>query len=258
MRPTPTVTQPIRVPKTAELVAQRLRRRIVKGELHEGDALPPEARLMEDFGVSRPTLREAFRVLESESLISIRRGSRGGARVRTPDIGVAARYAALLLQVRGITVRDVYDARLVLEPAAARRLAERRNNASAIAELQKALDEEAAAVDDRRAHASASTRFHELIVELSGSGTLAVLSGMLHEIIEAHIDQAVAANTDERPGTYAQRNRQAGVKAHAKLLRLLGEGDGPAAEAFWRTHMEAAGQLVLREIGPKSVVDLMG
>src|SRR5947207_2228594 len=99
-------TQQVRVPKTAELVAAQLRRQIVRGELKEGDALPPEAALMEQFGVSRPTLREAFRVLESESLISIRRGSRGGARVHTPNGEVAARHAGLLLQVRGTTLGD--------------------------------------------------------------------------------------------------------------------------------------------------------
>ncbi|MEU1168737.1 GntR family transcriptional regulator, partial [Streptomyces sp. NPDC005921] len=54
----------VRVPKTAELVAGHLRRQIVRGELKPGDALPPESGLMEQFGISRPTLREAFRVLE--------------------------------------------------------------------------------------------------------------------------------------------------------------------------------------------------
>ena len=77
------VAAPVRVPKTAELVASHLRRQIVRGELKEGDALPPESALMEQFGVSRPTLREAFRVLESEALISVRRGARA-ARVSTP------------------------------------------------------------------------------------------------------------------------------------------------------------------------------
>ena len=67
---------PVKVPKTAELVAAQLRRQIVRGDLREGDALPPEATLMEQFAVSRPTLREAFRVLESEALISVRRGAR--------------------------------------------------------------------------------------------------------------------------------------------------------------------------------------
>ena len=66
----------MRIPKMAELVAAHLRRQIVRGDLQEGDALPPETVLMEQFGVSRPTLREAFRVLESEALISVRRGAR--------------------------------------------------------------------------------------------------------------------------------------------------------------------------------------
>ncbi len=75
---------PVRVPKTAELVAQHLRRLIVRGEIAEGESLPAEAELRAQFGVSRPILREAFRVLESESLIVVRRGARGGAIVRLP------------------------------------------------------------------------------------------------------------------------------------------------------------------------------
>ena len=69
----------IRVPKAAELVADKLRRRIVRGELKEGDKLPAESTLIEALGVSRPTMREAFRILEVESLITVSRGARGGA-----------------------------------------------------------------------------------------------------------------------------------------------------------------------------------
>ncbi len=70
----------IRSPKTAELVARTLRRMIVDGQLKEGDFLPHEAELMTHFQVSRPTLREAVRVLESERLVEVRRGSRTGAK----------------------------------------------------------------------------------------------------------------------------------------------------------------------------------
>ena len=87
----------VRVPKAGEMVASQLRRQIVLGELKEGDQLPSESVLMEEFGVSRPTLREAFRILEAESLISVRRGSRGGARVVAPDASVAAPFVGLLL-----------------------------------------------------------------------------------------------------------------------------------------------------------------
>ncbi|MDT5398354.1 MAG: GntR family transcriptional regulator, transcriptional repressor for pyruvate dehydrogenase complex, partial [Mycobacterium sp.] len=82
---------PIRSPKTAELVAGTLRRMVVDGQLKEGDFLPNEAELMAHFGVSRPTLREAVRVLESERLVEVRRGSRTGARVRVPGPEIVAR-----------------------------------------------------------------------------------------------------------------------------------------------------------------------
>jgi DNA-binding FadR family transcriptional regulator len=109
----------VRVPKAGEMVAAHLRRQIVLGELKEGDQLPPESVLMEQFGVSRPTLREAFRILEAEGAITVRRGVRGGARVQVPDVKVAARQAGLVLQYRGALLSDVYEVRAVLEPAAA-------------------------------------------------------------------------------------------------------------------------------------------
>src|SRR4051812_9163384 len=109
----------VRVPKMAELVAHRLRRQIVAGELSGGDALPPEAALMAQFGVSRPTLREAFRVLEAEGLITVRRGAHGGARVRTPNDDAAGRYAGPLLEHRGAALADGYDARNNIEPPGA-------------------------------------------------------------------------------------------------------------------------------------------
>ena len=111
------VGQVVRAPKTAELIATLYRRQIVRGELRPGDTLPSEQQLMGQFGVSRPTLREAFRILEAEDLISVKRGSRGGARVTQPSLSVAARYVGLLLQVQGTTIADVYEARMVLEPA---------------------------------------------------------------------------------------------------------------------------------------------
>src|SRR5206468_8691169 len=85
--------------KTAELVAGTLRRMVVDGQLKDGDFLPNEAELMAHFGVSRPTLREAVRVLESERLVEVRRGSRTGARVRVPGPEIVARPAGLLLEL---------------------------------------------------------------------------------------------------------------------------------------------------------------
>src|SRR4051794_12700682 len=142
------VGQHVRVPKTAELVAISLRRQIVRGELGPGEALPSESALMEQFGVSRPTLREAFRLLESESLIEVRRGVRGGARVNAPDPEVAARYAGLILEYSNATLGDVHRASAVIEPPCARLVAAK-HTAAGLDRLHAALEQEKAALNDR-------------------------------------------------------------------------------------------------------------
>ena len=69
--------QRVRPLKMSDQVAAQIRRMIARGELVDGDWLPTEAELIRQFGVSRPTLREAFRLLEGDSLVTIRRGPPG-------------------------------------------------------------------------------------------------------------------------------------------------------------------------------------
>jgi len=241
----------VRVPKTAELVASELRRRIVRGELKEGDALPPENVLMEQFGISRPTLREAFRVLEAESLITIRRGSRGGARIRTPNAEVAAQYAGLLLQMRGATLGDVFRARLVVEPPAAAMLATQQAK-KALASIRKALEDEAAAMDDPVAFGHAAARFHEQVVELAGNHTMAIFAGMLADIIDRHTTSLLreAAATPTQPEQVRRAHR-----AHERLVQLVEKGSAAQAEAHWRSHMESLGEWFIDGDGSRKLVE---
>src|ERR1700736_2031426 len=172
----------VRVPKAGEMVASQLRRQIVLGELKEGDQLPPESVLMEQFGVSRPTLREAFRILEAEGAITVRRGVGGGGGGGRPTRGCPPRHIGLLLQYRGALLSDVYEIRAVLEPAAARMAARRRTSAD-LARLQEVVDRHRESIDDPGASFAADAEFHRLIVEMSGNETLQVLAGMVGNII---------------------------------------------------------------------------
>src|SRR5206468_1993121 len=106
--------------KASEVIADHFRRDIASGRLSDGDALPPEGELVAHFGVSRPTLRAAFRILESESLLTISRGAHGGPRVRYPTVQATARSMGLLLHLRSARVADFFYVRSVMEPAAAR------------------------------------------------------------------------------------------------------------------------------------------
>ena len=243
------------VPKTAELVANRLRRQIVKGQLREGESLPPEAELVTQFGVSRPTLREAFRILESESLISVTRGSRGGARVHLPDLRNAARRAGLLLQVRGVTLSDVQEARTIIEPPCAGLLAQRRDR-DAIRRMRALIDEEREQVDDPHAFAELTTRFHELVVELGGNQTLSLLVSLLHDIVEMHAEASLESAQEKGNETALVRRRRA-IRSHEKLVGLVEAGESERAERHWRNHMDVASKLILNSVGAKTVVDLL-
>src|SRR5882724_52640 len=99
-------SEKIAVPKVAELVAEKIRSQIARGAFQPGDSLPSETELMQRFGVARPTMREAIRILESESLISTRRGAQSGAEVRSVDASALARRAGLLLQMNATTWED--------------------------------------------------------------------------------------------------------------------------------------------------------
>lgn len=247
------IGQRVRVPKMAELVAADLRRQIIRGELKEGDALPPETALMEQYGVSRPTLREAFRVLEAESLILIQRGARGGGRVQTPNREVAARYAGLMLQYQGATLRDVFDARVLLEAPCAAALARRRTRADLHA-LHEALDEYDGVADDPEKAVRLHDEFHSMIVRLAGNQTLTLLSDILQDIVDqAHLSRAVAdIGTPEQ-----ERVRRRTVKTHRRLVELIEARDADGAEALWRKHVIEAAEYTLHGDPKSTVLDLL-
>ncbi|EAQ00622.1 hypothetical protein JNB_10624 [Janibacter sp. HTCC2649] len=256
-----TVGRIVRAPKTAELIATDLRRQIVKGDLQPGATLPPEVQLMGQYGVSRPTLREAFRILETETLIIVRRGSRGGAQVMTPDSSVAARYVGLLLQLRQTTVLDVYEARMVVEPYCARLLAKRRTTADladmrqCIADLSAVVEAGIEAVPDARLWTDLTYQFHVLIFERCGNQTLAVQCEVLAEIVATHLHQTIVQgfSADNAPAARFRRT----IRSYEKMVGFVEAKDAEAAEAHWRSHMEGAGKTIFADQPrDRPVVDL--
>lgn len=109
---------PVHVPKAAVLVADALRDRILRRELVPGDRLPSEPLLMSQYGVSRPTLREALRLLEAAELLEVRRGARGGGVIRTPSAAPALEALTSWLLLRRPEAR-AQEFERILEIAAA-------------------------------------------------------------------------------------------------------------------------------------------
>jgi len=219
-------------PKAAELVAMHFRQRIARGDLIPGDRLPPEDELMRSFGVARTTLREGLRILESEGFLSVQRGRSGGPRITEPSIDRLAQALALHLQLEHTKVRDLDQARQLIEPWLAARLAERCTRQD-LGALEDAIvqAEDAAARDDREAFAIAATAVHETIAERGGNQTLALVARMLHELVAEYYRRAASSS--------APADMQRATRSYRKLHKLVAAGDVEGARDHWEKQMTA-------------------
>jgi GntR family transcriptional repressor for pyruvate dehydrogenase complex len=102
-----------------ENVVDQIERAILTGEMREADRLPSERELIGQFGVSRATIREALRVLQSRGLVEVRHGDPSGPIIRAnPGASVAALLASLFRADR-LSLADVIQFRILVESAAA-------------------------------------------------------------------------------------------------------------------------------------------
>jgi len=240
----------VHVPKVAELVAADLRRRIVAGELADGDELPRESDLLDEFGVSRPSLREALRVLETEGLVQIRRGNVGGAIVRRPNATTAAYHLSLTLRANDVTHEDLGVARLSIEPICAALAAGLPERESIVEELTRLVDQSerctTIAAFTESAHA-----FHQRLTELCGNTTMMLLAGTLESVWGAQESRAVAF--DAHPDDVPERKRS--IAAHRRLIGAIEAGNGDRASREMRKHLTEAQAGLMDERG-STVIEL--
>jgi DNA-binding FadR family transcriptional regulator len=233
------VSEQLRQPRLAELIASRLRSEILTGRLGEGDRLPRQEDLLAQFQVGLPSVREAMRILETEGLVSVRRGNVGGAVVHLPTARRTAYMLGLVLQARQSTLADTGTALSRLEPICAGMCAARPDREQAVLpELRALLEEQRGLLSDVVAFNRASRTFHERIVERCGNETMILVVGALESIWSAHeVETYEHAAPAAEPGAGAMK---AAFGDHRALLRAIESGDEEKAAACARTHLQAA------------------
>src|SRR6202008_3300343 len=177
----------IRQPRVAEILASRLRDDILSGRLKEGDVLPSLQTLFQQFGVSPPALREAIHILESDGLVSVRRGNVGGSVVHLPSAERTAHMISMVLQSRSSTPADVSGALLHLEPICAGMCAAREDRITEVVPyLEAEIEIQTEQFDDLTRYVPNARRFHETIVSRCGNEPMILLIGSLELIWSAH------------------------------------------------------------------------
>ncbi len=220
----PVAAPTVRFRRLAEQVADELRRRILAGQLTDDQVLPKEDELLVEFAISKPSLREAMRILEAEGLLTVRRGKRGGAVIHRPSPANVAYTMGLVLGSQQVSLADVGTALLQVEPACAALCAERPDRKSTVVPILRQLHEESiASVDDLPQATSASRRYHEALVTHCGNATMLVMAGALETLWSAHEQSWSTQVTDH--STVPVSERRAVLEDHRQVIDAIDVGD---------------------------------
>lgn len=210
--------------KTSELVAREIVRDIVAQRLEPGEMLPSEQAMLARYGVGRPALREAVRVLEVHGLLRVKPGPGGGPVVGTVTGRAFGEMASLFFRLAGTTFRELIEARLELEPMAAR-LAAERQDPDALAELRAVVARESAVdLTDDDAYARLARDFHGAVASASGNGVVSLMGSGLLELYQDRLRIPITPRA-QREGVLA---------SHAAILEAIETGDAPRAETLTR------------------------
>jgi GntR family transcriptional regulator, transcriptional repressor for pyruvate dehydrogenase complex len=232
-------------PRVAEMIANEIRQRILDGQLVDGDMLPKVDDMVDDYRVSKPSIREAMRILETEGLVSARRGGAGGAEVHMPTASTAAHTLGMILQSTHATVAELATALLVLEPTCAAKTAEREDRADAVIPQLRALHRQ---LEERRGDPTGfsmvARQFHQAIVGGCGNAALELVAGALESLWSQHestwLEFRDAELDDDEVAVKV-------LEAHARILDAIESGDAREAQSLVAQHLAASQTYVLSE-----------
>lgn len=218
-----------RVRKAYEQVADQLRELIVSGRLGPAQRLPSEADLAAEFGVSRPTVREALRLLSADSLIRTEKGASGGNFVTLPTVDHVRESLStnigLLSQSEHVSLGEFLEARELLEVPAAR-LAARRRSASDLETLRAAIPPQPLDLSSERQFIY-NKEFHSAIVVSSGNTLLSIATHPIFSALQANLKRSALGR---------QFHRRVNDD-HRGLLAAIEAGDEVAAAEQMQEHL---------------------
>jgi DNA-binding FadR family transcriptional regulator len=221
-------------------VAEAIKDWIVQAHFGAGDRLPSEPELIERFGMSKGTIREAMRILEAQGLVKSRTGPGGGTFVHEVSKERARALLGNYFYFKDLTIRDIYQLRRVLEPELAAALAGRLS-ATVLGRLEAIIgeyDAPAKDVEEEREQHVASLRFHALLAEQADNALMGFLIDFMVNMLS---DLTVYRKLYEPPNVELWRRGRA---FQLDLVEALRSGDADTARRVMRDHMETAQKLM--------------
>ncbi len=214
---------------------------IVVERLNEGDNLPPETAMLQHYGVSRETLREALRLLEVQGLISIRRGPGGGPIVGAVDPANLGRVSTLYYHLAGATYRELFEAWVICEPIIAELAAGNPDRDLVRAGMAPYLELHGPEDEPLEEFVVRHSEFHTVVGSLARNKVLQVSLMATGQIVTHH----VISNADPRDA------RNTIEHDHGSIARAIVSGYKTKARDLMSDHLKAIEKQYQSSLGPQ-------
>lgn len=223
--------EPVRPVRAYELIVQQIDGAIFDGTLTPGMRLPSERELMTQFGVSRSTVREALRVLQSEGKVASRPGDPHGPVVLPFSTAALHKSMSSLVRADSVGLADLLQFRMMTEGCANQLAAVFRNDAQLVA-MQAALEKMRESVKkDEAAFAHSDVAFHDLIAEAASNKLLQVANDVVRSVVLQLIERKITQSADREAQMLDSCRR------HALVLDAVRAQDPAAARYLARKHI---------------------
>jgi DNA-binding FadR family transcriptional regulator len=225
-----------RADKVAERVARQIVSDVVDQKLEPGSLLMPEAQMVEQYEVSRASLREALRVLEAYGLLTIKPGPGGGPVLREVSSKDVARTLSFYYQLAGTSLKELLQARQFIEPIIARLAASNEHGDDDIRALRGAIDGEA--IDESRAGNRQFGDLHSVLIGICGNQIVTLFGDSLRVPFNDRLGSRRVPESEQRVIHME----------HNAIATAVLDRDPDAAEQLMKDHIETFTQASLSRI----------
>ena len=223
--------QPVEPVRAYQRIVEQIEEALVCGDLAPGQRLPSERELVAQFAVSRSTVREALRVLESNGVVRSRPGDPNGPEILPFSAGPLRKQMTRLVRVDELTLSELIAFRMIMDGAAIQ-LASRLRTPEQLVEMEQTLVAMREAIEeDFDAFSEADVAFHDAVARVSRNSLIQTCNEVVRGVVLGLIADKV---------THAANSRALMLESlqhHAEVVEAIRAGDGHAAARIARQNL---------------------
>jgi GntR family transcriptional regulator, transcriptional repressor for pyruvate dehydrogenase complex len=223
--------QPVQPVRAYQRIVEQVEDALARGDLAPGQRLPSERELVAQFEVSRSTVREALRVLESNGVVRSRPGDPNGPELLPFSQSGLRKQMVRLARVDELTLAELIGFRMIMDGAAIQ-VASRLRTPEQLVEMEETLVAMRAAIDvDFAAFSEADLAFHDVIARISRNSLIQTCNEVVRGVVLSLISDKIAHAPNSRALMLES------LQHHAEVVDAVRAGDGHAAARIARQNM---------------------